>query len=100
MKTYNFIEACNSGKKFKFKNCPEWCNDDDFHITRFWIKSLTKVYFDNYRLDILNSEFILEEKKVEITESQLEEAIKESRDKDDIKLIGINPKKLAKRLGL
>jgi len=89
MKTYNFIEACNSGKKFKFENRPErFIYTDEFKKTRFWLNYLYS--YPERMLEIINGEFILEEKKIEITESQLEEALRNTY---------FDSKEIAKRLG-
>lgn len=79
MKKVNFLEAINSGKRFKPVN-----QDDNgwLYIDRDdWGSEY--VYWNGNKqflnLDYLNDEYELEEKKIEISESEFDKAIKKWR---------------------
>lgn len=58
MKKYNFIEAVNSGKRFRTKGSATWLGK----CTKFSNITLT--------LELINAEFEVEEKTITITESE------------------------------
>jgi len=68
MKTYNFIDAVNSGKRFKIHNQETYFKDikDVF--------SEGNVFGNNCLLEFINTKFVLEEKTITITESEFEAA--------------------------
>ena len=65
MKTVNFIEAVNSGKRFKYAGSTEFIGHN-FGKVNIYGHELSK---------LINAQFELEEKSVTITESALEEAV-------------------------
>lgn len=74
MKTVNFIEAVNSGKRFRRENNMLWLF---WNSEKLGIESESGV-LSNLNIGLINSQFFIEEKKVTITETELEDACKES----------------------
>lgn len=73
MKTYNFIEAVNSGKRFRpvqWVDDLTWCSLDDFKEVR-----ANETGSMTWELEFFNSQFILKEQKITITESEFDEAL-------------------------
>jgi len=70
MKKVNFLEAVNSGKRFKPESYDEW-----FEIREGILRHGT---FDDveveFHIDFFNLEFEIEEKSITITESDIEAA--------------------------
>lgn len=80
-KTYNFIQACNLGKMFKFAICPQWYANsilngvyNEYNDTETWFAMLND-HDCEAQMDIINGEFELKEQKIEITEDQLKNAL-------------------------
>jgi hypothetical protein len=79
MKTVNFLEAVNSGKRFKVVNSLFYRADLWYEVD----KSKHLIYSDSGEklqslassVDFINSQFELEEKQITITESQMDDAI-------------------------
>ncbi len=61
MKTYNFIDAVNSGKRFRIVG-----------MQSYWDKC-TEYSMVNFNLKQINSQFELEEKTITINESKFED---------------------------
>tara|TARA_R110002012_G_scaffold97550_2_gene234330 strand:- start:263 stop:568 length:306 start_codon:yes stop_codon:yes gene_type:complete len=72
MKTVNFIEAVNSGKRFRTVDGQFWLamHKEQVHIVGENFKVPQILPVDKY---LINCEFVIEEKKVTLTESQFED---------------------------
>lgn len=71
MKTYNFISAVNSCKRFKPVGCEYY-----FHYLSDWLD------YGRVNPEFINSKFEIEEKTITITESEFNEAWKENSFRD------------------
>lgn len=88
MKTVNFIEAVNSGKKV---------NPVEYSQFFYTIKDLMS---GDYTLEeLVNTKFIIEEKEVTITESQFDEAFAELLKCEHVDIPKCFEDKLKKDLG-
>ena len=100
MKTVNFIEAVNSGKRFGFVDRPKWhidCDYEEYEYCEYLFAHLID-HCGDAQAEIVNGVYKLEEKSITITESDLENAlIRVRREYEDV--FAINQKALMTELG-
>ena len=98
MKTYNFIEAVNSGKRFKPVDLDDhgWLytqeDDEDMYV-------MHDGYKQYMNLEMINAQFELEEKSVTITESKFYEIIEKANCRNSNTTFTCYISLLAKELG-
>lgn len=79
MKTYNFIEAANSGRNFKLEDD----NDSYISIQTYW-DTYIRGYDSSEFVGLINAKFVLEEKKVTLTESEFDRIMHERKWDNDL----------------
>lgn len=106
MKKVNFIEAVNSGKRFRFIDRPDWhkrCDYSDYEAVDDWLCHLVDCHFVDHCgsavLEIINGEFELEEKEITITESYFYKALENVNCRNSHKSITCDISDLKKELG-
>ena len=77
MKTVNFIEAVNSGKRFRLPDSQIWYFVDDNGYVKYKNNGYSADVSDHHII-FINSQFELEEKKITITESEFDKAYDEA----------------------
>ena len=77
MESQNFIEACNSGKKFRFLKNPDWYEKNGYDGYLSMDDWFTYLCFNKgvIQTDIINGEFILEDRSIEDIQAEKKKAI-------------------------
>jgi hypothetical protein len=84
VETVNFMEAIKSGVMFRCENSNIWYKLEVFGDLNSYVVEIASNGRKNLSLEFMSKNFILEEKEITITKSQIEAALRSSYDYNEL----------------